>query len=84
MKRRRERKKKKNSWRLWETACKPALVDWLGSAVEAQAPRDIVAWAIDKDLIDSNKASLGESELIPEFLEGLPYKSRLMRMNNEL
>jgi len=35
-------------------------------------------------LIDSNKASLGESELIPEFLEGLPYKSRLMRMNNEL
>jgi len=126
-----------------ENSLQAALVDWLGSAAQAQAPRDIVAWAIDKDLVDSNKASLevrllinkrqldslrtllsgvieagrlgsvsgddfftslqsassivvrdpdklnqaaslGESGLIPEFLEGLPYQSRLMSMNNEL
>ncbi len=29
-------------------------------------------------------AKLGESGLVPSFLEGLPYKSRLMDMNNEL
>jgi len=126
-----------------ENSLKAAMVDWLGSAAEAQAPRDIVAWAVDKDLLDSNKSSLevrllinkrqldglrgllsgvieagrrsamsgddfftslqsassivvrdpdklsqaadiGKSGLIPEFLEGLPYKSRLMSMNNEL
>jgi hypothetical protein len=111
--------------------------------VEAQAPRDIIAWAVDKDLLDSNKASLEvrllinkrqldslrtllsgvieagrmgsisgddfftslkaassivvrdpdklnqatsleNSGLIPEFLEGLPYQSRLMSISNEL
>jgi len=126
-----------------ENSLQAALVDWLGSAAEAQAPRDIVAWVVDKDLLDSNKASLevrlllnkrqldslrtllggvieagkrstisGEdffdslkaassivvrdpdklaqavniekSGLIPEFLEGLPYRSRLMSMNNDL
>ncbi len=120
-----------------------AMVDWLGSATEAQAPRDIVAWVTDKDLVDSNRSSLEvrllinkrqldslrtllggvieagrrssisgddfftslqaassiivrdpdklsqaanleKSGLIPEFLEGLPYQSRLMSMNNEL
>jgi hypothetical protein len=119
------------------------MVDWLGSTTEAQAPRDIVAWVADKDLVDSNRpslevrllinkrqmdslrtllggvieagrrssisgddfftslqaassivvrdpdklsqaANLSESGLIPEFLAGLPYQSRLMSMNNEL
>jgi len=126
-----------------DNSLRAALVNWLGSAAEAQAPRDIVAWVVDKDLTDSNKASLevrllinkrqldslrtllsgvieagrlgsvsgddfftslkaassiavrdpdklnqatslANSGLIPEFLEGLPYQSRLMSMNNEL
>ena len=126
-----------------ESSLQAAMVDWLGSAVEAQAPRDITAWAIDKDLMDSSKASLEvrflinkrqldslrtflsgvieagkrstisgddfftslqaassivvrdpdrlsqaasieKSGLVPEFLDGLPYQSRLMSISNEL
>ena len=122
---------------------KAAIVQWIGSKTEAQAPRDIVAWAIDKDFeepaiqamevrllinkqqLDSlygvlksvleagqqgqigggdffdalqataavtardpeliKKAkSMAGTGLIPEFLEGLPYRSQLMDMNNEL
>jgi hypothetical protein len=119
-----------------------AMVKWIGSQTEAKAPRDIVAWAIDKDLEDPevpsmevrvliNKRQLdslatvlkailkagfsgqitgedfftslqaaaatiardpnmikqaktmAETGLVPEFLVGLPYKSKLMSMNNE-
>ncbi|MDR0882373.1 MAG: VWA domain-containing protein [Candidatus Adiutrix sp.] len=126
-----------------DKALQAALVDWLGSTAEAQAPRDITAWAVDKDLTDSNMSSLevrllinkrqldslstilsdvikagrtsgisgddfftslqaasamasrdpeklsqaadfGQSGLVPEFLEGLPYHSRLMSINNDL
>lgn len=122
---------------------KAAIVQWIGSKTEAQAPRDIVAWAVDKDfeepaiqamevrllinkqqldslygvlksvldagqqgqigggdffdalqataaitardpeLIKKAKTMAGTG-LIPEFLEGLPYRSQLMDMNNEL
>lgn len=118
-----------------------ALVEWIGKETETKAPRDIIAWAVDKDLLDPsiqamdvrlliNKKDLdslqkvlseviaagrrgqigGEdfftalqataaslsrtpdqirnaksmADLVPEFLVGLPYKSRLMAMNNEL
>jgi hypothetical protein len=118
-----------------------ALVEWIGKETETKAPRDIIAWAVDKDLVDPsiqsmdvrlliNKKDLdslakvlgdviaagrrgqigGEdfftslqatattlsrtpeqirnaqsmADLVPEFLAGLPYKSRLMAMNNEL
>jgi len=120
-----------------------ALVEWIGRQAQARAPRDIVAWAVDKDLIDpaipsmevrllinkrqldslksiltemmaagrrgqisgedffsalqataataardpnqiKNARSMAQTGLIPEFLEGLPYKSRLMDMSNEL
>jgi hypothetical protein len=120
-----------------------AMVEWIGRQVGAKAPRDTVAWAVDKDLIepalqslevrllinkrqlDSLKTILGEvmaagrrgqisaedffsalqataataardpnqiknartmaqTGLIPEFLQGLPYKSRLMDMSNQL
>jgi len=126
-----------------ENSLQAAMVDWLGSEVEARAPRDIVAWVIDKDLLDPAKASLEvrlllnkrqmdslrtlldgvieagkrstisgddffsslkaassivvrdpdrltqaanieKSGLVPEFLEGLPYQSRLMSMSNDL
>jgi serine/threonine-protein kinase PpkA len=119
-----------------------ALVEWIGSKTRAKAPRDITAWAVDKDLIDpdiaamevrvllnkrqldslktvlseviaagrrglvggedfftalqavsattvrepndiKNARSLVDTGLIPEFLQGLPYKSRLMHMSNE-
>ncbi|MBM9519416.1 VWA domain-containing protein [Desulforhopalus vacuolatus] len=122
---------------------KAAMVEWLGSSEQAKAPRDVVAWAVDKDLEDPgitsmevrlliNKQqldtlytmlksvltagrrgqisgddffntlqataattardpellkkaeSIASSGLIPEFLEGLPYHSRLMDMNSEL
>ena len=122
---------------------KAALVQWLGSQAGVQAPRDVVAWVTDKDLIDSeiqalevrlliNKRqldslrttlqmiltagrtgqisgddffsslqaaaastardpelirrakSLAQTGLIPEFLQGLPYTSRIMDMTNEL
>jgi len=118
-------------------------VQWVGSQAGAQAPRDVVAWVTDKDLLATdiqslevrlliNKRqldslretlktilaagrkgqisgedffsslqaaaaatardpemikrakSLSQSGLIPEFLTGLPYKSRIMDMNNEL
>jgi serine/threonine-protein kinase PpkA len=120
-----------------------ALVKWIGSQAGAMAPRDIVAWAVDKDLIDpsiqsmevkllinkrqldslttvlndvmaagrrgqiggedfftalqataatvarapdqiKNARSMAQTGLVPEFLTGLPYKSRLMAMTNEL
>jgi len=35
-----------------------AMVQWIGSQTEAKAPNDIVAWAIDKDLIDSDISSM--------------------------
>ncbi|MGE4293852.1 MAG: vWA domain-containing protein, partial [Desulfovibrio sp.] len=120
-----------------------ALVEWIGSKTGAQAPRDIVAWATDKDLINpamqsmevrllvsknqldslktvldeimaaglrgqissekffdalqatsaaaardpekiKNASRLADTGLVPEFLDGLPYKSQLMDMSNEL
>ncbi|ACN13945.1 predicted serine/threonine protein kinase PpkA [Desulforapulum autotrophicum HRM2] len=122
---------------------KAAMVEWVGKQSGAQAPRDIVAWATDKDLVvpniqamevrllinkrqlDSlntilkevmaagrrgqiggedffsalqatsaaasrdpnlikNAKTMADTGLIPEFLSGLPYKSRLMSMNNDL
>ncbi len=120
-----------------------AMIQWIGSQTEAKAPRDIVAWAIDKDLENSDIPSLevrllinkrqldslatviqsiiragftgqiagedfftslqaatatiardpnmvkqakrmADTGLVPEFLEGLPYQSQLMAINNEL
>jgi serine/threonine-protein kinase PpkA len=119
-----------------------ALVEWLGRATETKAPRDIIAWAVDKDLFDPalpalevrlliNKRELDElrkvlqdvmtagrtgqiggedffkvlqttaatvargeqsrisqarsmADLVPDFLQGLPYKSQLMALTNEL
>ncbi len=43
------------------------------SAVAARDPESL-----------AGAANLGKSGLVPSFLEGLPYKSRLMDMNNEL
>ncbi len=122
---------------------KAAMVEWVGKQSGAKAPRDIVAWATDKDLIvpdiqamevrllinkrqlDSlntilkevmaagrrgqiggedffsalqatsaaasrdpnlikNAKIMADTGLIPEFLAGLPYKSSLMSMNNDL
>ena len=124
-------------------ALKAAFVEWVGSQTGAQAPRDVVAWVTDKDLLTTDTQSLevrllitkgqldslretlkaileagrkgqtgGEdffsslqaaaattardpemikqakslvqTGLVPEFLAGLPYKSRIMDMNNEL
>ncbi|MCR5084966.1 MAG: VWA domain-containing protein [Succinivibrionaceae bacterium] len=120
-----------------------ALVTWLGNAESVEAPRDIEAWVLDKDLkagtrqaLDVNllmtkaqldsistllsevltagetnqvsgedfftslqaasavaardperlaqASSIADSGMVPAFLKGLPYKSRLMEMNNEL
>ena len=120
-----------------------ALIKWIGSQTNTKPPRDIVAWAIDKDLENPdipsvevklliNKRQLdslatvldsiikagiqgqisgedffsslqattamisrdpnmisqakrvAETGLVPEFLEGLPYQSRLMAIDNEL
>jgi len=120
-----------------------ALIKWIGSQTEAKAPRDVVAWSIDKDLENPDIPSLevrllvnkrqldslanviksvtkagftgqmggedfftslqaaagsmardpnmvrqakrmADTGLVPEFLEGLPYKSQLMAINNEL
>jgi serine/threonine-protein kinase PpkA len=118
-----------------------ALVQYLGRATEPQAPRDVVAWVVDRDLLDPALVSLeprllinrrelndlrrvlqdvmtagrqsqlsgkdlftalssgiccayrGQSrirreqtmaELVPEFLQGLPYKSPLMTLSNSL
>ncbi len=122
---------------------KAAMVEWIGSHENAKAPRDITAWAVDRDLetpdvtsmevrlliskqqLDTlytvlksvlsagrqgqigggdffealqataattarnpellkNAKSMAATGLIPEFLEGLPYHSRLMDMNSEL
>lgn len=35
-----------------------AMIEWIGSQTEAKAPRDIVAWAIDKDLENPDIPSL--------------------------
>ncbi|MBM9613294.1 VWA domain-containing protein [Desulfobulbus rhabdoformis] len=126
-----------------DAALKAAFVQWIGSQTGAQAPRDVVAWVTDKDLLTTdiqalevrlliNKQqldslretlktilaagrkgqisgedffsslqaaaattardpemikrakSLAQSGLVPEFLVGLPYTSRIMDMNNEL
>lgn len=120
-----------------------ALVEWLGSQQGVEAPRDIIAWVTDKDLIDpsvssldvrvlinkknldslkktltdimaagrrgmisgenffdallavasaggrdpdqiKNAKSLAATGLLPEFMTGLPYKSQIMEMNNEI
>lgn len=124
-------------------ALRAALVQWIGSEAGARPPRDVVAWVIDKDLMNSSKQSLDvrllinkrqldllavllsdiiqagrrgqisgddfftslqaasavasrdpdqlrtaqslkQSGLVPDFLDGLPYHSRLMSMTNEL
>ena len=128
---------------LANAALKAAFVEWIGSHTRARAPRDVVAWVTDKDLVTTDTQSLevrlliskgqldslrgtlkaileagrkGQSSsedffsslqaaaattardpemikqakslaqtgLVPEFLAGLPYKSRIMDMNNEL
>ncbi len=128
---------------LANAALKAAFVQWIGSQTGAQAPRDVVAWVADKDLLtpdvqslevrllvnkrqlDSLREtlktilaagrkgqisgedffsslqavaattardpdmikrakSLSQSGLVPEFLAGLPYKSRIMDMSSEL
>ena len=128
---------------LVDNMIRAALIQWIGAKTDAKAPRDIVAWAIDKDLIEpaipsmevrllinkrqlsdlkvvlsgvmnagrqgmisgddffdalqttlgaaardanliKNAKSLAKAGLLPEFLIGLPYKSRLMDMSNEL
>lgn len=119
-----------------------ALVDWIGKSEGVRAPRDIVAWVVDKDLKDPfvpslevrvliNKNQLdslrtvlqelmlagrqgqmsgagffdalqatsatltvtpeqirtartiADTGLVPEFLQDLPYKSRIMGMTND-
>ena len=126
-----------------DAALKAAFVQWVGSQDGAKAPRDVVAWVTDKDLLTTdiqslevrlliNKQqldslretlktilaagrkgqisgedffsslqaaaattardpemikrakSLAQSGLVPEFLVGLPYRSRIMDMTNEL
>lgn len=121
---------------------KAALVDWIGKKDAVQAPRDITAWVVDKDLADpmvpslevrvlinkneldslrtvlqelmlagrqgqmsgtgffdalqatsatlsvtpeqiANARTLSDTGLIPEFLQDLPYKSRIMGMTSE-
>jgi hypothetical protein len=37
---------------LAEKMFQAALVEWIGSQADAKAPRDIVAWAVDKDLME--------------------------------
>jgi serine/threonine-protein kinase PpkA len=129
--------------KLADQMIRAAVVEWIGSQSQAKAPRDILAWAVDKDLIkpalpsmevrlliskrqlDSlkiiltevmaagrrgqvggedfftalqstsataardpnqikNARSMAHTGLIPEFLTGLPYTSRIMDMSNEL
>ncbi len=131
------------SGKLMDSMINAALVEWIGSQTKAKAPRDIVAWALDKDMMEpaiqamevrllinkrqldslktvlsevmsagrrgqiggedffdalqataataardpnqiKNAKSMAKTGLIPEFLVGLPYKSRLMDMSNEL
>lgn len=132
-----------SSSELAKSAMKAAFVEWIGSQSGAQAPRDVVAWVTDKDMLDTdiqslevrllvNKRqldslretlsailmagrqgqisgddffsslqaasattardpdmikrakSLAQTGLVPEFLAGLPYTSRIMDMNSEL
>ncbi len=120
-----------------------ALVDWIGRETDTKAPRDIIAWVTDKDLIDPvvpsldvrvlinkkqidslktvlqeimtagrrgiiagekffdalqavpsvasragdqirNAKSLAETGLVPEFMQDLPYQSKIMSMSNDL
>lgn len=120
-----------------------ALVDWIGKETDTKAPRDIIAWVTDKDLIDPvvpsldvrvlinkkqidslktvlqeimtagrrgiiagekffdalqavpsvasrsgdqirNAKSLAETGLVPEFMQDLPYQSKIMSMSNDL
>jgi len=120
-----------------------ALVEWLGREKGTKAPRDVIAWVTDKDLIDPevpsldvrilinkkqidslktvlqeimtagrrgiiagekffdalqavpsvasrsgdqimNAKSLAETGLIPEFMQDLPYQSKIMSMSNDL
>jgi len=122
---------------------KAALVKWIGSQTNAKPPRDIVAWAVDKDLEDpdipsvevrllinkrqldslatvldsiikagiqgqisgedffsslqattamisrdpnmiSQAKRIADTGLVPEFLAGLPYQSRLMAIDRDL
>jgi hypothetical protein len=35
-----------------------ALVEWVGRETQAKAPRDIIAWAVDKDLLDPSMPSM--------------------------
>lgn len=128
---------------LAKSAMKAAFVEWIGSQAGAQAPRDVVAWVTDKDLLETDiqalevrllvnkrqldslretlntillagrqgqisgedffsslqaaaattardpemikqSKSLAQTGLVPEFLVGLPYTSRIMDMNSEL
>lgn len=41
-----------------------AMIQWIGSQTETKAPRDIVAWAIDKDLVNPDIPSLEVKLLI--------------------
>lgn len=41
-----------------DNAIRAAAVEWLGTQAEAQAPRDIEAWVVDKDLMNSTTQSL--------------------------
>jgi hypothetical protein len=122
---------------------KAAMVEWIGKNTQAKAPRDIIAYATDKDLMEpgiqamevrflinkrqldslntilkevmaagrrgqiggedfftalqatsamasrdpnliKNAKTMAATGLVPEFLSGLPYKSSLMTMNNDL
>lgn len=132
-----------NAGALAKQMVKAAMVDWIGKQSGAKAPREIVAWATDKDLINpeiqamevrllitkqqldslntilkevmaagrrgqsggedffttlqatsamasrdpnliKNAKTIADTGLVPEFLSGLPYQSKLMSMNNDL
>ena len=136
-------KKNSEAKQLARAMFKAALVEWIGSRTDAKPPRDIVAWAVDKDLLNPdipsmdvrlliNKRQLdslatvldaiikagiegqisgedfftslqattamisrdpnmvkhakrmADTGLVPEFLTGLPYKSELMAIDNEI
>ncbi|GJQ57798.1 MAG: VWA domain-containing protein [Candidatus Scalindua sp. AMX11] len=136
-------KTKTSSGELSDMVIKAALVEWIGKMSKAESPRDIVAWAVDKDLVEPSIQSMevcllikkrqldtlktalsnvlvagrlgqmdddkffntlqgitasaardpdkinhakfiAQTGLIPEFILGLPYMSRLMDITNEL
>ncbi len=125
------------------SAIQAAMADWIGSQDGTKAPRDIIAWITDKDLIDPEMSSLevrvlinkrqldqlkvtlsavvnagtqgqisgddlfdklmataatitndpdriksakrlSDAGVIPEFMQGLPYKSKIMELSNEI